>query len=106
MDLGNQARIKALADELGRDSLAVVLGVADPEGAKLVGLTVTTGDPSFAGSLAGVPLGLPVAHVLEEDVRTQIPTAVFEEQVGLMSDVLDLNGLAQAMDCVRKAGAS
>src|SRR5436309_7825225 len=72
MDLGNQARIKALVEEFGQDTIAVILGVADAEAAKLIGLTVTVGDPSYAGSLAGVQLGLPVAHILEDEVRLQI----------------------------------
>jgi glycine reductase len=102
MDLGNQPRIKALVEEFGRDAIAVVLGVADAEAAKLVGLTVTMGDPSYAGSLAGVQLGLPVAHIMEEEIRLQVPTSVFEEQVGLMSDVLDTQSLVETMEMVRR----
>jgi betaine reductase len=105
MDLGNQARIKALVEEFGQDNIAVILGVADAEAAKLIGLTVTVGDPSYAGSLAGVQLGLPVAHILEDEVRLQIPSSVFEEQVGLMSDVLDTQSLIDTMDLVRRGEA-
>ncbi len=47
----------------------MVLGSADPEGAGLYAETVTAGDPTFAGPLAGVSLGLPVYHVFEETSR-------------------------------------
>jgi betaine reductase len=45
--------------------------------------TVTTGDPSFSGPLAGVSLGLPVYHILEPEVRAAVPEDVYEENVGI-----------------------
>ena len=62
--------------------------------------TVVSGDPSYAGPLAGVPLGLPVLHVFESDVKDQVPADVYEAQVALMEMSLDrdaiLKGLKEA----------
>jgi glycine/sarcosine/betaine reductase complex component A len=74
----------------------VLLGTPNPESTKLVGLTLTSGDPTWAGPLAGVALGLPVFHVTEPEVRAQIPPAVYDEQVGLAEMVLDPPALAEA----------
>ena len=45
---------------------------------------VVAGDRSYAGPLVGVPLGLPVLHVFEPEVRDQVPGDVYEAQVALM----------------------
>ncbi len=55
------------------------------------------GDPSGAGPLAGVQLGLPVYHILEDEARTAVPAEVWEEQVGLMVDVLEVDAIAEAV---------
>jgi glycine reductase len=60
-------------------------------------MTLTQGDPSYAGPLAGVPLGLPVYHVLEDSVKDTIPAAVYEEQIGPMVFVLDRPGIEEAL---------
>ena len=68
MDPENQDRIKGLVDTHGADDLVVVLGAADLESLEVAAETVTLGDPAYVGQLAGVQLGLPVVHILEEDV--------------------------------------
>jgi betaine reductase len=45
--------------------------------------TVTSGDPSFSGPLAGVSLGLPVYHILEAEVKAVVPEDVYEENIGI-----------------------
>ena len=59
MDLDDQARIQQVVDRVGSDDLVVLLGSPNPESAELYAATVTLGDPTFAGPLAGIPLGLP-----------------------------------------------
>ena len=54
------------------------------------------GDPTWAGSLAGVSLGLPVFHVTEPEIKAQIASDVYEAQVGLAEMVLDAPALAEA----------
>lgn len=97
MDLSTQETIKRLADEHGADSLVVLLGAPDAESAGIAAETVVLGDPSWAGPLAGVQLGLRVYHILEEEARAAVPSEVWEEQVGLMADVLEVDAIAEAV---------
>ncbi len=101
MDLQNQQRVIDAVEKYGADNVVVLLGSADAEGAALHAETVTTGDPTFAGPLAGVSLGLPVYHVLDEAIKAEADPAVWEEQVGMMEMVLDGAGLARAVAQVR-----
>jgi betaine reductase len=96
MDPENQDRIKGLVDEHGADDLVVVLGAADLESLEVAAETVTLGDPAYVGPLAGVPLGLPVVHILEEDVKEQADAAVYDEQVGLLEMTLDVEHVREA----------
>jgi glycine reductase len=90
MDPENQDRIKALADEHGQENVVVVLGAADLESLEVTAETVTMGDPAYVGPLAGVQLGLPVVHILEEDVKEQVDPGLYDEQVGLLEMTLDV----------------
>jgi betaine reductase len=96
MDPENQDRIKGLVDEHGADDLVVVLGAADLESLEVAAETVTLGDPAYVGPLAGVPLGLPVVHILEEDVKEQADAAVYDDQVGLLEMTLDVERVRAA----------
>jgi glycine reductase len=96
MDPENQDRIKALADEHGLEKVVVVLGAADLESLEVAAETVTMGDPAYVGPLAGVQLGLPVVHILEEEVKQQVDPAVYEEQVGLLEMTLDVEQVRAA----------
>jgi betaine reductase len=104
MDVGSQDAIKNLAQQHGKERLLVLLGAPDPEAAEIAAETVVLGDPSYAGPLAGAQLGLDVHHVLEPDVRRQIPPGVWDEQIGVMADVLDADGLANAVAAMRRRG--
>jgi len=68
MDWEVQSKVKEITSACGAENVVVVLGVCDPEAAKTYAETVTVGDPTFVGPLAGVPLGLPVYHILEPEV--------------------------------------
>jgi betaine reductase len=104
MDMENQAAIKRLAEENGADNLVVVLGATDLEGAEITAETVTLGDPSFAGPLGGVSLGLPVYHILEPDVKKAIPADVYEEQAGFMEMVVDTEAIGKKLKGIRDKG--
>jgi betaine reductase len=105
MDLHTQEAIIKLVDQHGKDELLVVLGAPDPESAEIAAETVVLGDPSYAGPLAGTQLGLDVYHLLEDEVRSDVPEDVWEEQIGVMSDVLDADGITTAVAAMRaKAG--
>ncbi len=88
MDPENQGQVKTIAERAQKDNIPksdiiVVLGASDLDGVMITAETVTTGDPTFSGPLAGVSLGLPVYHILEPEVRKAIPEDVYEEQVGI-----------------------
>ena len=68
MGLEDQAAVKRVADEHG-SGVVVLLGTPDAESTQTLAQTVVAGDPSYAGPLAGVPLGLPVLHVFEDAVK-------------------------------------
>jgi betaine reductase len=101
MDLQSQETILRLSETHGAANLIVILGAPDPEAAEISAETVILGDPAYAGALAGAQLGLDVYHVLEDEVRRQIPDDVWEDQIGVMSDVLDAEGLAEAVSAMR-----
>jgi glycine reductase len=96
MDPENQDRIKSLVDEHGAEDLVVVLGAADLEALEVAAETLTVGDPAYVGPLAGVQLGLPVVHILEEDVKQQVDPSIYDEQVGLLEMTLDVDQIKRA----------
>ena len=95
MDLENQQRIKDLADKHGAENLVVILGGAEAEASGLACETVTNGDPTFAGPLAGVPLGLACYHVVEDEVKNEIDADVYEEQISMMEMVIDVDAITE-----------
>ena len=102
MDLENQKRVKEFAEQYGAENIVVLLGAAEGEGAGLAAETVTNGDPTFAGPLAGVQLGLSVYHICEDEVKAETDPAVYEEQVGLMEMVMDVPAIHEEMEGIRK----
>lgn len=100
MDLENQARIKELAEKYGKDDLIVVLGGAEAEASGLAAETVATGDPTFAGPLSGVSLGLKAYHMFE--LKDQVDSEVYEEQVGMMEMVLNVDEIIEEVKTYRK----
>ncbi len=101
MDLQNQQRIKDAADKYGSENLVVVLGSSDAEGAEIYAETVANGDPTFAGPLAGVQLGLAVYDIFEDDIRSEADEAAWEENLSMMEMVLDTEGLCAAVKSMR-----
>ncbi len=84
----------------------MLLGTPTAESSRLYALSVTSGDPSWAGALAGVALGLPVYHITEADVKARIPAAAYQEHVALMELALDSGGIGEAVRQVREDGGS
>jgi glycine reductase len=101
MDLENQKRVKDLAEKHGPENILVILGTAEAEAAGLSAETVSAGDPTFAGPLAGVSLGLKAYHVCEEEIKAEFPEDVYEEQVAMMEMVLDVDSIAAEMKSIR-----
>ena len=101
MDLENQKRVKEAAEKFGNENVVVLLGASEAEAAGLAAETVTAGDPTFAVPLAGVALNLDVYHIVEEEIKSQIDEAIYEDQVGMMEMVLDIDEIASEMKDVR-----
>ena len=99
MDLENQARIKELCEKYGNSELIVLLGGAEAEASGLAAETVSAGDPTFAGPLAGVPLGLKAYHIVE--VKDEIESGVYEEQIAMMEMVLDVDAIISEVTTYR-----
>ena len=84
MDLENQKRVKDFAEQYGPENVVVVLGAAEGEAAGLAAETVTAGDPTFAGPLAGVQLGLTVYHICEDEIKAEVDAGVYDEQISTL----------------------
>ena len=97
----NQKRVKDLAEKYGCENTVVLLGGAEAESSGLACETVTNGDPTFAGPLAGVSLGLLCYHVVEPEIKNQIDPKVYEEQISMMEMVLDVDGIIEEMTNIR-----
>lgn len=102
MDLENQKRVKDLTDKHGAENVVVILGAAEAEAAGLAAETVTAGDPTFAGPLAGVQLGLRVYHAVEPQFKDEVDADVYDEQVGMMEMVLDVDEIIEEMTDIRE----
>lgn len=97
----NQKRVKDLADKYGKENMLVLLGAAEAEAAGLAAETVTLGDPTFAGPLAGVELGLAVYHVVEPEFKGSVDEGIYDEQIGMMEMVLEVDDIVEEMNNVR-----
>ena len=101
MDLENQKRVLALSEQHGAENIVVLLGASEGEASGLAAETVTAGDPTFAGPLTGVSLGLSVYHVCEPEVKAEFDEAIYDEQCGMMEMVLDIDDIAGEMSSIR-----
>ena len=102
MDLENQKRVKELAEQYGPENVVVLLGAAEGEASGLAAETVTNGDPTYAGPLTGVSLGLRVYHVCEPEIKQEFDPAVYEEQIGMMEMVLDIDDIVNEVKPIRE----
>ncbi len=59
----------------------MVFGLNQPATLQIMARTFKNGDPSYAGSLAGVALGLNSYHILE--LKAFIPANVWQEQMAM-----------------------
>jgi hypothetical protein len=102
MDLEIQQRIKDLTEKHGAENIVVVIGGAEAEASGLSAETVAAGDPTFAGPLAGIALGLAVYHVVEPEIKDECDPAVYDEQCGMMEMVLDVDAIIEEVSKIRK----
>jgi glycine/sarcosine/betaine reductase complex component A len=79
----------------------VILGAAEPAYVEMMAETVTAGDPTYTGPLAGVSLGLPVYHVTEPEIREHADASVYKEQVGISEVAMETEKIHDAIKAVR-----
>lgn len=101
MDLEIQQRVKDLTEKHGAENVVVVIGGAEAEASGLSAETVAAGDPTYAGPLAGIALGLAVYHVVEPEIKEECDAAVYDEQCGMMEMVLDVDAIISEVKNVR-----
>jgi len=84
----------------------VILGAAEPAYVEMMAETVTAGDPTYTGPLAGVSLGLPVYHVTEPEVREHADASVYQEQIGLSEVAMETGDIWKSIRAVRERAPS
>lgn len=108
MEPQNQEQILRIAGSVGgsgsesQKDIIVVLGASDIEGALISAETVTVGDPSFTGPLAGVSLGLPVYHILEPVMKEAVPEDIYEENTGIWALTVDIDEIGKEFKAIRE----
>ena len=105
MDLEGQGRIRKLVEQMGTDDVVAVLGANSAAAVEMTALTLKSGDPSYAGALAGVALGIPSFHILEPEIVGQIDAALYERELALSALAMDVDEVVAPMKSIRDGGA-
>lgn len=101
MDLEVQGRIKQLAEEHGKDDLVVLLGAPTVDAAQVQFETMTRGDPTYSGPLAGVELRLEVYHVFEPAMKAAIDAERYGDLIETLELGLDADSIITALQKAR-----
>ena len=101
MDLEGQGRIKQAVEVAGTDNVVAILGANSPTAVEMMALTLKSGDPSYAGPLAGVELGIPSFHILEPDITRQIDPALYERELALSVLAMDVDEVIKPLTDIR-----
>ncbi|KPK00015.1 MAG: hypothetical protein AMJ60_03085 [Desulfobacterales bacterium SG8_35] len=70
-----------MAEEHGTENLIIVLGINQVPTLRIMAQTFKNGDPSFAGALAGIALGIRSYHIFE--LKELIPDDVWEREMAM-----------------------
>src|SRR5258707_13701690 len=93
MDLEGQGRIKLVVEQAGADNVIAVLGANSPTAVEMTALTLKSGDPSYAGPLTGIALGIPSYHVLHPEIADQFDPRLYERELALPPQAIDMAAL-------------
>jgi hypothetical protein len=85
----------------GTDEVVAVLGANSPMAVEMTAMTLKSGDPSYAGPLAGVALGIPSYHILEEAITKQIDAALYERELALPALAMDVEEIVKPLRDLR-----
>ena len=92
-------------EQMGTDDVVAVLGANSAAAVEMTALTLKSGDPSYAGALAGVALGIPSFHILEPEIVGQIDAALYERELALSALAMDVDAVVAPMKAIRDGGA-
>jgi hypothetical protein len=102
MDLEGQGRIRQVVEQTGTGDVVAVLGANSPTAVEMTALTLKSGDPSYAGALAGVALGIPSYHILEPEIVGQIDAALYDRELALSALAMDVGEVIAPMKAIRE----
>src|SRR5262249_32542800 len=105
MDLEGQGRIQQVVGQSGTDRVIAVLGANSAAAVEMTAMTIKSGDPSYAGPLAGIALGIPSYHILEPEIVAQIDPAVYEKELALSALAMDVDEVIAPMRAIRDSEA-
>ena len=94
--------VKKIVDRYDKDNIIVVLGSPDADSSELYAETLINGDPSWLGPLAGVSLDLPVYHIMEPEIKSQVDPAVYKEHLEFLEIALDVEKITEGLNRVRQ----
>ena len=102
MDLEGQGRIRQVVEQAGTADVIAVLGANSATAVEMTALTLKSGDPSYAGPLAGVALGIPSYHILEAEIVEQVDPALYERELALQAMAMDVAEVIQPLKAIRE----
>lgn len=102
MDLEDQGRIKETLERTGTENVIAVLGANSTSAVEMTALTLKNGDPTYAGPLAGVELGVPSFHILEPEIVAQIDRELYERELALPAMAMEVDALVAAVRAIRE----
>src|SRR5262245_33103792 len=101
MDLESQGRIKQVVEQVGTNDVIAVLGANSAAAVEMTATTLSQGDPSWAGPLAGVALGIPSFHILEDAITQQLDPAVYDRELALSALATDVEEVTAPLKALR-----
>jgi hypothetical protein len=101
MDLEGQGRIKQVVEQAGTENVIAILGANSPAAVEMTALTLKSGDPSYAGPLAGVELGVPCFHILEPQITKQVDPTLYERELALPAMAMDVDEVVKPLLTIR-----
>jgi hypothetical protein len=106
MDLEGQGRIKQVVEQMGKDNVVAVLGANSSSAVEMTAMTLKSGDPSYAGPLAGVALEIPSYHILEQEIMSQVDPVLVERELALASLAMDVGEVTAPLKVVREGNGA
>ena len=92
--------MKALAEQYGTTDLVLVFGLNQPANLRIMATTFKEGDPSYAGALGGVALGLVSFHIFE--LEDEVPADVWDREMAFKALEMEDEEIARLCALMRE----